>query len=162
MVLTWRKPVPGPPRDAGGHEQPLRTAGGGLALSLIALYPQIKAAHVGLAFFSGAFFALRGLAVLAGAHWPQQALARRASMAIDSALLVAAVLLLAALQLNPFATPWLLAKLGLLVAYVLLGVLALRRARTPTGRALAFVAALGCYGAMVSIARAHHPLGLLA
>jgi uncharacterized membrane protein SirB2 len=131
-------------------------------VSLIALYPQIKAAHIGLAFFSGAFFALRGAAVLAGAAWPQQAAARRASMAIDSALLLAAVLLLAMLNLNPFATPWLLAKLGLLVAYVVLGVLALRRARTRLGRALAFVAALFCFGAMVGIARAHHPLGFLA
>jgi uncharacterized membrane protein SirB2 len=122
-------------------------------VSLIALYPQIKAAHIGLAFFSGAFFALRGAALLVGAAWPQQAVARRASMAIDSALLLAAVLLLAMLNLNPFATPWLLAKLG---------VLALRRARTRLGRALAFVAALFCFGAMVGIARAHHPLGFLA
>lgn len=131
-------------------------------MSLIAIYPQLKAAHVGLVLLSGAFFALRGMAVLAGAHWPSQALVRRASMAIDSALLLAAVLLLAALNLNPFATPWLLAKLALLVAYVLLGVLALRTARTNAGRTLALMAALGCFGAMVSIARAHHPLGPLA
>jgi uncharacterized membrane protein SirB2 len=131
-------------------------------MSLIAFYPQIKAAHIGLAVCSGAFFALRGVAVLAGARWPQAPMARRASMAVDTALLLAALMLLAALHLNPFATPWLLAKLGLLVAYVVLGVLALRRARTVAGRALAFIAALGCYGAMVSIARAHHPFGLFA
>ncbi|MFZ5547975.1 MAG: SirB2 family protein [Pseudomonadota bacterium] len=131
-------------------------------MSLIALYPQIKSAHIGLALCSGAFFALRGVAVLAGARWPQAALVRHASMLIDTALLVAALMLLAALHLNPFATPWLLAKLGLLVAYVVLGVMALRRARTTAGRASAFLAALGCYGAMVSIARTHHPLGYLA
>jgi hypothetical protein len=45
---------------------------------------------------------------------------------------------------------------------VLLGVLALRTARTNAGRTLALMAALGCFGAMVSIARAHHPLGPLA
>lgn len=128
-------------------------------MSLVALYPQIKAAHVGLALCSGAFFATRGLAVLRGARWPQAAWARGTSMAVDSALLLAAVLLLAALGLNPFATPWLLAKLGLLVAYVVLGVLALRRARTPAGRAFSLAAALACYGAMVAVARAHHPLG---
>jgi uncharacterized membrane protein SirB2 len=128
-------------------------------MSLIALYPQIKAAHIGLAMCSGAFFALRGFAVLAGARWPQAVWARRTSMAVDSALLLAAVLLLVALQLNPFATPWLLAKLGLLVAYVVLGVLALRRARSPAGRALSLAAALACFAAMVAVARAHHPLG---
>ena len=128
-------------------------------MSLIALYPQIKAAHVGLALCSGAFFALRGVAVLGGARWPQAPLARHASMAIDSALLLAAVLLLVALQLNPFSTPWLLAKLGLLVAYVVLGVLALRRARTVVGRLASLAAALACFAAMVAVARAHPPLG---
>lgn len=129
------------------------------SMSLIAWYPQIKAVHVGLALCSGAFFATRGVAVLAGAGWPQAAWARRSSMVIDSALLLAAVLLLAALQLNPFAAPWLLTKLGLLVAYVVLGVLALRRARTPAGRALSLAGALACFATMVAVARAHHPLG---
>lgn len=131
-------------------------------MSLITLYPLIKATHIALAACSGGFFALRGLALLASARWPQAAPARRASMAIDTLLLAAALLLLATLQLNPFATPWLLAKLALLVAYVLLGVMALRRARSTAGRAASFAAALACFGAMVSIARAHHPLGFFA
>ena len=72
---------------------------------------------------------------------------------------VAALLLLAMLRLNPFVEPWLAAKLALLPAYVVLGVMALRRARSPRSRIAWFVAALACFGMMVSIARAHHPLG---
>ena len=71
------------------------------------------------------------------------------------------LLLLAALQINPFATPWLLTKLILLVAYIGLGTLALRHARSTAGKALAYAGALCCFAMMVSVARAHHPLGFL-
>jgi uncharacterized membrane protein SirB2 len=42
-----------------------------------------------------------------------------------------------------------------------LGTLALKRARTPRGRAICFAAALGCFGFIYFVARAHHPLGIL-
>lgn len=121
----------------------------------------IKASHVGLALLSGSVFAARGLGVLAGSAAPLARPARIASMAIDTALLLAALLLLATLHLNPFATPWLLAKLILLAAYIVLGSLALKRARSTLGKALAYTGALCCFAMMVSVARAHHPLGFL-
>ncbi|RYF53333.1 MAG: invasion activity up-regulator [Comamonadaceae bacterium] len=124
-------------------------------------YLLIKATHVGLALLSGAVFAGRGLGVLAGSTAPLARPMRIASMAIDTALLIAALMLLATLGLNPFATPWLLAKLALLVAYVVLGSFAIKRARSTTGKALAYAGALGCFAMMVSVARAHHPLGFL-
>lgn len=121
----------------------------------------IKAAHVGLVMLSGALFAGRGVGVLLGATMPMATPIRRLSQVIDTALLAAALLLLAVLQLNPFATPWLLAKLVLLVAYIGFGTLALRRAPTPAGKALAFGAALTCFVMMFAIARSHDPLGFL-
>ena len=124
-------------------------------------YLLIKAFHVGLALLSGAVFMGRGIGVLAGATAPMARPVRIASMAIDTALLVAALLLLATLGLNPFTTPWLLAKLVLLVAYIVLGVFALRRARSTAGKAVAYAGALVCFTMMVSVARAHHPLGFL-
>ena len=78
-----------------------------------------------------------------------------------SRLLAAALMLLVILKLNPFAVPWLAVKLVLLVAYVVLGVMALKRARTRMAKCGFYVAALACFGAMYSVARAHHPLGLL-
>jgi uncharacterized membrane protein SirB2 len=130
-------------------------------MSLADFYPLIKATHVGLALLSGGLFAGRGLGVLWGSGAPMEPRWRRLSQAIDTALLGAALMLLAILGLNPFATPWLLTKLSLLVAYIVLGTLALRRAPTRAGKALAYVAALVCFAAMVAIARAHDPWGFL-
>ncbi|HMN81140.1 MAG TPA: SirB2 family protein, partial [Burkholderiaceae bacterium] len=65
------------------------------------------------------------------------------------------------LQLNPFAVSWLAAKLALLVAYIVFGILALRRAPTLAGKLVCYVIALLCFTTMVSIARSHDPLGWL-
>ena len=96
-----------------------------------------------------------------GATMPMSPVVRRCSQVIDTALLVAALLLLVTLQLNPFAVPWLLAKLVLLVAYIVCGILALRRAPTLAGKGLAFAAALLCFVMMLMIATTHDPLGFL-
>lgn len=128
---------------------------------MIEYYLQIKHAHIGLVLASGGLFALRGTAALAGMRWPLAVPVRYLSYTIDTALLTAALMLLVALRLNPFATGWLGVKLLLLVAYVVLGVLALKRARTRAGRALCLAAALAAFGFMYSVARAHHPLGFL-
>lgn len=130
-------------------------------MALAEFYPLIKATHIGLALLSGGLFAGRGLGVLLGAVWPMARLVRRWSQVIDTALLTAALLLLAILRLNPFATPWLLAKLTLLVAYIVFGTLALRRMPTRTGKVLAFAVALCCFVMMIAIARTHDPLGIL-
>ena len=60
-----------------------------------------------------------------------------------------------------FGNGWLLAKVALVVVYVVLGVFALRRGRTRRMRAVCYVAALLVFGTIYGIARAHHPLGLL-
>ena len=131
-------------------------------MSLGEFYPLIKHAHVGLAITSGSLFAVRGLAVLAGGRWAMRSPVRHASMGIDTLLLVAALLLLFVLQLNPFAVAWLRVKLMLLVAYVVLGTFALKRARGAGARALCFIAALACFLMMYSVARTHNPLGWFA
>ena len=58
-----------------------------------------------------------------------------------------------------FANHWLTFKGALLVVYVVLGTLALKRAATPRARIPCFIAALAVYTTMPGIARAHHPLG---
>lgn len=131
-------------------------------MALAEYFSLIKVAHVGLAMLSGAVFAGRGVGVLLGATAPMAPLVRRWSQAIDTALLAAALLLLAIMHLNPLAVPWLQVKLALLVAYIVFGMLALGRARTQAGRALAFAAALLCFTMMVSIAHTRNPLGLLS
>lgn len=125
-------------------------------------YAGIKLAHVSFVFASGGLFMLRGLLMLAEAGGGWHAGARRLSYVIDTALLATALTLLWILGLDPLTTPWLAAKLGVLVAYIVLGSLALKRARTPVGRAVAFGAALLCFAAIISIAHRHDPWGFLA
>lgn len=127
---------------------------------MIEYYLPIKHTHIALVLASGGLFALRGLAVLLGRRWAMAAPLRYLSYAIDTALLTAALMLLAMLKLNPFTVPWLATKLTLLVLYIVFGTLALRRARSY--RVLWYVAALACFGLMYSVALAHHPLGLFA
>src|SRR5690554_3737436 len=128
---------------------------------MIEFYPQIKHAHIGLALASGALFALRGAGVLANMSWPRRAPVRYASYTIDTGLLAAAMLLLAILPGGLYANGWLAAKLVLLVVYVVLGVFALRRARSRGGRLASYLAALATFAMIYGIARAHHPLGPL-
>lgn len=128
---------------------------------MLEFYAQIKAVHVAAVLASGGLFALRGALVLAGVRWAMAAPLRYLSYTIDTVLLTAAMMMLTALKLNPFAVPWLSVKLALLVVYVVLGSLALKRARTGRARAFCYLAAVATFAFMYSVARAHHPSGLL-
>ena len=126
---------------------------------LVELYPVVKPVHVALVLASGALFVVRGAAVLAHKPWGMERPLRVSSYAIDTGLLVAGLLLLAMLRMNPVATPWLGVKLTLLPVYIVLGSMALKRARS--ARAAWFAAALLVYAFMISVARSHQPWGFL-
>lgn len=111
---------------------------------------------------SGSLFVFRGAGVLGGASWPMWAPLRFLSYTIDTVLLTAALMLATILHQYPFVHGWLTAKICLLVVYIVLGTLALRRARTRRARAWCYAAAIATFLLIVSIARAHHPLGFLA
>jgi uncharacterized membrane protein SirB2 len=80
---------------------------------------------------------------------------------VDTVLLTAALMLFTLLPGAMFANGWLATKIVLLVVYIVLGTLALKRAPSPRARTITYVAALVVYATMISIARAHHPLGWL-
>jgi uncharacterized membrane protein SirB2 len=129
---------------------------------MIEFYPDARFIHVLTVILSGTLFLARGLLVLAGL--PHIALApvpRYLSMAIDTALLAAAVSLTIMLQQYPLFMGWLTAKVVLLVVYIILGSYALRHGRSRASKAGFFVAAIATFLFIVSIARAHHPLGVL-
>jgi len=128
---------------------------------MIGFYPQIRHFHIFVALLSGTLFALRGAGALAGARWPQAAPLRWASVAIDTALLTAALMLLTLLPHAVFANGWLTVKVCLVATYIGLGAFALHRARTPRGRTIAYLAALAVFFAIYATARTHSPLGLL-
>jgi uncharacterized membrane protein SirB2 len=128
---------------------------------VLEFYAEIKWVHVAAIATSGALFAVRGAAVLAGARWPMWAPLRYLSYTIDTVLLTAALMLVTILHQYPFVHAWLTVKVLLVVVYVVLGTLALRRARTRTARAWCYAAALAVFVFIVGVARAHHPLGFL-
>jgi len=131
-------------------------------MSLIEHYATLRQVHIGFVTASGTLFALRAFATLGGARWPLQLPARAASWVVDTGLLSAGALLWATLQINPLVQTWLGAKLVLLLVYIGLGTMALRRARSPASRLAWTLAALGCFGWMVATALAHDVRGPLA
>ncbi len=127
---------------------------------MLAYYAVVKSVHVGAVAASGIVFLLRGLLVQFGRTGVAMAApVRYASYAIDTVLLTAALMLFGMLPAVVFANHWLAVKLALLVTYVLLGTLALKRAPTPRGRALCLTGALVAYALIIGIALTHHPLG---
>lgn len=129
---------------------------------MIESYLEIRLVHVGAALASGTLFLLRGLLVQAGRPaWALAPLPRWSSYAIDTALLTAALMLVALLPSAVFSNGWLAAKLALLPLYIGLGWGALR-AGTPGRRSACLAGAIASFAGMYLIARAHHPLGPLA
>lgn len=126
------------------------------------LYRLLKPLHIALVLASGTLFLARGLAVLTGLGWGMAPGVRRFSYGLDTLLLLAGLSLWWLLGLHPLRDVWLGTKLGLLVLYIVLGSLALKRARNRPLRWLCFVAALGCFGFMLTVARLHHPAGIFA
>lgn len=126
---------------------------------MIAYYVPIKSIHIISVLASGGLFFVRGLLVLNGRSWAMSAPLRYLSYSIDTVLLTAALMLATMLPGAVFANGWLTVKLVLLVLYVVLGSIALKRGRDSKIRWASFIAALGIYAFMLSVARMHQPLG---
>ena len=129
---------------------------------MMEFYPQIKWVHVAAVLASGTLFLVRGLALQLDARWAMSAPLRYLSYSIDVVLLTAALMLATLLHQYPFVHAWLTVKVLLLMGYIVLGSLALKRGRTKPARVLYWIAALLVYGFIISVARAHHPLGIFA
>lgn len=111
------------------------------------MYTALKHLHALTVVISISLFLLRG-------WWrfttPERLSARWIKIAPhsnDTVLLAAAIGMLFAGDLNPLDHPWLMGKIALLLAYIGLGSIALKRGSKP-----AFVAALSCFGGIVYLA----------
>lgn len=124
-------------------------------------YLQIKWIHVVAVVLSGSLFALRGLLMLARSPWTNHPALRWLSYAIDTTLLTAALMLTAIVHQYPFVQPWLTVKVLLLVVYIALGTLALKRGRTRRVRTVCYFAAIAVFAFIVGVARTHDPRGSL-
>lgn len=124
------------------------------------LYLTLKAVHIGCAILSISGFALRGILMLADSPLLAARFARVAPHAVDTLLLASALWLSVLIGQYPFIEGWLTAKVLALIAYIVLGTVALRRARGKAARAVAFALALCAAAYIVSVALTRDPLGV--
>jgi uncharacterized membrane protein SirB2 len=116
--------------------------------------------HIACVILSGALFFARGIMRMRESPLANHRVLRVSSYVIDTTLLAAAILLTLIIRQYPLTQGWLTAKVALLLVYVVLGSLALKRARTRRARLLTFLGALAVYGYIIGVAIAHHPLGV--
>lgn len=128
-----------------------------------AYYTELLLIHVGAVMLSGSLFFMRGFAkIVLRQSWPMVAPVRYLTYAVDTVLLAAAVMLTFIIRQYPFHDGWLTMKLGLLVVYIVLGTIALKRGKSEKQRLYAWIAALAVFLFIITVARAHNPLGLFA
>lgn len=129
---------------------------------MIGFYAEIKWIHVAAVLMSGGLFLLRGLVMLAGGEWAKAAPVRYLTYTVDTILLTAALMLMTIVHQYPFVHAWLTVKVLLLVVYIVVGWFALRPERKQLSRLLLWLSGLAIYAFIITVARAHHPLGIFA
>lgn len=129
-------------------------------MSLTAHYLQIRELHVTAVIASGTLFLGRGALALGRWRHVMHPLLRYGSMLIDSVLLLAGITLMFVIHQYPFVNGWLTTKLILLIVYIVLGTLALKRARTQGVRATCYLLALATFAYIISVALAHDSRGI--
>jgi uncharacterized membrane protein SirB2 len=120
----------------------------------------LKLLHVGSALLSISGFGLRGYWMLTGDPRLRFRPARLLPHILDTVLLASAIGMLVMLRANPFAFPWLTAKIAALLCYIGLGMVAFRFGKSRRVRVTAFGMALLTAAYIVAVAVTKSPLGL--
>lgn len=125
-------------------------------------YIAIKHLHVACVVLSGLGFGLRGIWMMLGSPLLQARWVRVVPHMVDTALLGSAIALAVMSGQYPFVQGWLTAKVVGLLAYILFGAMALRRARTKRARVAFFALAVLTFAYIVSVALTRNPLPYVA
>lgn len=126
------------------------------------LYAAVKHLHVACVALSIAGFCLRGLLMLRDSPLLARRWMKTVPHVNDTVLLAAALALTMLTGQYPFVDAWITAKVFGLIAYIILGSVALKAGRTKRMRTVAWFAAMGAFGYVVSVALTKHPAGLFA
>lgn len=108
-------------------------------------YETLKLAHISCVVISGSLFIYRYARL--SLH-PDQALPKALKVLPhinDTVLLSCAIGMLVLIGLNPFTTPWLLAKIVALVVYIVLGTICMRSLPGSRRQSISFVAAISVF-----------------
>ncbi len=124
-------------------------------------YLLVKSIHVGTAAITLALFLLRGAWMWQGSLGRRGRWVRVLPHLNDATLLGSALILVVLGGHWPWQQPWLAAKLVALLAYIGLGMLALRPGRPARTRRLAFLSALAVFAYIVGVAVRRSPLSWL-
>lgn len=122
----------------------------------------IKNLHVLSAAVTIAGFILRGYWMATSSDLLQHRATRTAPHIVDTVFLLSGIAMLVMLSLNPFSQSWLVAKFTGLIAYILLGTVAIHRGSTLQVRMVAFVAALSVFAYVAGVALSKSPASWLA
>ena len=125
-------------------------------------YFAIKHLHVACVVLSISGFVLRGVLMLADSPLRNSRWLRIAPHVNDTLLLLAALALTILIGQYPFVDSWLTAKVFGLIAYIVLGSLALKMGRTRRQRTLAWLAAIAVFAYVVSVALSRDARGIFA
>lgn len=125
---------------------------------LASYYAELRAVHIICAVLSFSLFLLRGFWMMRSPQHLSARWVRVLPHVIDTVLLTSAIALTMVIRQYPLTNGWLTAKLVALLAYIVLGTLALKRGRTLQIRIAAFAAAVLVFLYIVATARAHQPL----
>ncbi len=117
-----------------------------------ATYTLLKYLHVSCVALSGTGFVLRGAWMMQGSPMLARRWVRVAPHVMDTVLLASAVALALMIGQYPLVHGWLTAKVLGLLAYIVLGTIALKRGRTHRVRVAAFCGALLVFAYVVAVA----------
>jgi uncharacterized membrane protein SirB2 len=126
------------------------------------MYLAVKYVHVISVVLSLTGFFLRGILMMRDSPLLAARWIRVVPHVNDTVLLVAALSLAAMSGQYPFVVGWVTAKVLGVIAYIILGALALRDASTRRMRIACWLASLAVFGWIVSVALTRQPLGFLA
>jgi uncharacterized membrane protein SirB2 len=126
------------------------------------MYLLLKTVHVVCAVASICGFMLRGYWMMRSSDMLQRKLTRIAPHVIDTLFLLSGIAMLYMLSLNPFTQGWLVAKFAGLIAYILLGTIAIKRGPTLQIRMIAFVGAVSVFAYIAGVALSRSAASWLA
>lgn len=124
-------------------------------------YLILKNLHLATIAVTLTLFLVRGVWMMTDSPRLQARWVRIVPHANDTLLLASGIALAVLIQQYPLVHGWLTAKVLALIAYIVLGTLALKRGKTQFRRIAAWIAALLVFGYMLAVARAHDPFPFL-
>jgi uncharacterized membrane protein SirB2 len=126
------------------------------------MYAVVKYIHLISVSLSLAGFFLRGLLMVRASPLLNARWIKVLPHVNDTVLLAAALSLAFMSEQYPFVAGWVTAKVLGVIAYIILGALALRDASTLRMRIVCWLAAMAVFGWIVSVALTRNPAGFLA